>query len=119
MSTNEEIVERLQHFGANIHKWNAEAARLTLLAAASRQNPADEAQLTAVEETAGSIYNDISAFNETVTEVAAKSPKAASELAPVSDAIRLVLLEITELGVRLYSTHSGMPHTSDDGATES
>lgn len=113
MSTNHEIAERLRHFGANIDKWKTEAARLTLQAAASRQAPAGEAQLTALEETAGSIYSDINAFNETVTEVAAKSPAAASELAPVSDAIRLVLLEITELGVRLYSTHSGVPHSSD------
>jgi hypothetical protein len=42
---------------------------------------------------AGSIYSAINAFNETVTEVPAKSPAVASELAPVSDAIRLVLLE--------------------------
>lgn len=112
MSTNQEIAERLRHFGANIEKWQAEAARLKQLAAASREEPVDEAQLTELEETAGSIYQDINSFNDTVAEVAAKSPEAAAELAPVSDAIRLVLLEITELGVRLYSEHSGLPHSS-------
>lgn len=118
MSTDREIAERLQHFGANIDKWKTEAARLTLLAAASRE-PAERTQLTALEETAGAIYNDLSAFNAAVTELAARSPAAASELGPVSDAIRLVLLEITELGVRLYSTHSGLPHTTQGEATKS
>jgi hypothetical protein len=116
MSTNREIAERLQHFGANIDRWKTEAARLTLLAAASREHPADRTQLTALEETAGEIYRDLTAFNATLTEVAEKSPVAASELVPVSDAIRMVLLEITELGVRLYSTHSGLPHTSEEDA---
>lgn len=117
MSTNQEIAERLQHFGTNIGKWRTEAARLTQLVALSRQSPADEGQLTKLEETAGAIYDDISAFNRTVNEVAEKSPAAASELAPVSDAIRLVLLEITELGVKLYSVHSGIPHASGTDPT--
>lgn len=112
MSTHQEIAERLRHFGANIEKWQAEAARLKQLATASRADPVDEAQLTELEETASSIYQDINGFNDTVAEVAAKSPEAAAELAPVSDAIRLVLLEITELGVRLYSEHSGLVHSS-------
>ena len=114
MSTNQEIAERLRHFGANIEKWRTEAARLKQLAAASQEEPVDEARLTELEETAGSIYQDINGFNDTVAEVAAKSPTAAAELAPVSDAIRLVLLEITELGVRLYSEHSGLPHSSSE-----
>ena len=112
MSTNQEIAERLRHFGDNIEKWRAEAARLKQLALARREDLVDEAQLTELEETAGSIYQDINGFSDTVAEVAAKSPAAAAELAPVSDAIRLVLLEITELGVRLYSEHSGLPHSS-------
>ena len=111
MSDNQEIAERLRHFGANIEKWRGEAARLKQLVVASRKEPVDEAQLTALEETAGAIYRDISGFNDAVAEVAAKSPEAAAELAPVSDAIRLVLLEITELGVRLYGEHSGMVHS--------
>jgi hypothetical protein len=111
VSDNQEIAERLRHFGANIETWQAEAARLKQLVVASREEPVDEAQLTALEETAGAIYRDISAFNDAVAEVAAKRPEAAAELAPVSDAIRLVLLEITELGVRLYSEHSGLVHS--------
>lgn len=116
MSDNHEIAERLRHFGANIERWQAEAANLKQMAAASRAAPVDEAQLTALEETAGAIYRDINGFNDAVAEVAAKSPAAAAELAPVSDAIRLVLLEITELGVRLYSEHSGLVHSGFEAA---
>jgi hypothetical protein len=118
VSDNHEIAERLRHFGANIERWQAEAASLKQMAAAGRAAPVDEAQLTALEETAGAIYRDINGFNDAVAEVAAKSPAAAAELAPVSDAIRLVLLEITELGVRLYSEHSGLVHSGFEGETE-
>jgi hypothetical protein len=110
MSSNEEIAQRLTHFGANIQRWRDEAARLTLLATQSRQRPAGLSELTALEETAGAIYADISSFKSTVDEIAEKSPAAAAELAAASDALHLVLLEITELGVRLYSVHSGIPH---------
>jgi chromosome segregation ATPase len=115
MSTNDEIAQRLTHFGSNIQKWRDEAARLTLLATQSRQRPASKSELTALEETASAIYADISAFKATVDEVTARSPAAASELAAASDALHLVLLEITELGIRLYSVHSGMPQASVAG----
>ncbi len=110
MPSTEEIAQQLTHFGANIQRWRDEAARLTLLATQSRQRPAGPSELTALEETAGAIYADISAFKTTVDDVAARSPAAAAELAAVSDALHLVLLEITELGIRLYSVHSGIPH---------
>ena len=115
MSTNDDIAARLTHFGANIQKWRDEAARLTLLATQSRQRPAGLTELTALEETASAIYADISAFKTTVEEVRDKSPQAASELAAASDALHLVLLEITELGIRLYSVHSGIPQSSLPG----
>lgn len=112
MSTNQEIAERLSLFAVHIQQWRDEAARLTLRVAQSRQLPPVEAELMELEETANAIYRDITAFQATVDEVAARSPAAASELQTVSDALRLVLLEITELGVRLYSVHSGIPHTA-------
>lgn len=115
MSTTDEIAQRLTHFGANIQKWRDEAARLTLLATQSRQRPASKSELSALEETASAIYADISAFKATVDEVRDRSPAAASELADASDALHLVLLEITELGIRLYSVHSGIPQTRDVG----
>ena len=115
MSTNDEIAQRLSHFGTHIQRWRDEAARLTLLATQSRQRPAGLSELTALEETASAIYADISDFKETVEEVRSRSPAAASELAAASDALHLVLLEITELGIRLYSVHSGIPQSGEVG----
>lgn len=115
-TTNQEIAQRLSHFATNIEGWRNEAARLTLVVARSRQEPASPSELTELEKTAGAIYEDLSAFEAAVKEVADKSPTAAAELAPVSDAIRLVLLEITELGIKLYSAHSGIPHEGMSGA---
>ena len=111
--TNAGIAQRLTNFGAHIQKWRDEAARLTLLATQSRQRPAGLSELTALEETASAIYADISAFKATVEDVRARSPAAAAELAAASDALHLVLLEITELGIRLYSVHSGIPQSSE------
>lgn len=117
MSENHEIAQRLAHYAAHIEGWRTEAARLTLLVARSRQQPASEEELTAIEKTAGAIYEDIASFSATLEEISLKSPKAAAELAQVSDAIRLILLEITELGIKLYSTHSGIPHGSDEAVS--
>jgi hypothetical protein len=108
MSDNE-IAERLNHFGKNIERWRTEAARLTLLASQARQQKPEEAQLVDLEETATAIYSDITEFQRTVDEIATKSPTAAGELAPVNDAIHLVLLEITELGIKLYSSRTELP----------
>lgn len=111
MSSNE-IADRLNHFGKNIERWRTEAARLTLLAAQARQQKPDEAQLVHVEETATAIYSDITEFQRTVDEIATNSPTAAAQLAPVSDAIHLVLLEITELGIKLYSSRTELPEVT-------
>lgn len=108
MSRND-IADRLNHFGKNIEHWRTEAARLTLLAAQAREQKPDEAQLVHLEETATAVYADITEFQRTVDEIATKSPTAAAQLAPVSDAIHLVLLEITELGIKLYSSRTELP----------
>ena len=111
MSSNE-IADRLNHFGRNIERWRTEAARLTLLAAQAREQKPNEAELVHLEETATAVYTDITEFQRTVDEIATTSPAAAAQLAPVSDAIHLVLLEITELGIKLYSSHTRLPEVS-------
>lgn len=116
MNESSEIAVRLQHFANHIERWRTEAARLTLLVSAARRDKAAVGELIALEETAGEIYRDITAFQATVAEIARQSPEAASQLAPVSDALHLVLLEITELGIDAYRTHSGLPAL--DGARE-
>ena len=117
MSSNAEIAERLHHFAVNIERWRAEAARLTLLVSQAREAEAPVEQLVALEETATEIYADVSSFRDTVEEVATKSPAAASELAGVGDALHLVLLEITELGIRFYKAAGGTPHPVDGSAS--
>lgn len=117
MSSNAEIAERLEHFAQNIERWRAEAARLTLQVSQARQSQAEVDELVGLEEMATEIYADVSSFRETVDEIALKSPLAASQLAGVSDALHLVLLEITELGIRFYKTHSGLPEMSSEPTT--
>jgi hypothetical protein len=112
MTDTPEIADRLRHFAEHIGGWKTEAARLTRLVAETRDTP-DSEQLVALEQTATDIYDDISAFRTAVDEVAAKSQAAASELAGVSDALHLVLLEITELGLQLYGRQSGLEPLPD------
>jgi len=108
----QDTADRLSHFAQNIQRWRDEAARLTLVAARSRHVPPTEDELVELEKTANDIYDDIAGFQKAVDEVSSRSLAAAAELQVVSDALRLVLLEITELGVRLYSVHSGIPHST-------
>jgi len=109
MTDNAEIEKRLRHFADHIERWRGEAARLTLQVSEARQSKAAIEDLVGLEETATAIYADISGFREAVDEVAKQSPEAAAQLAGISDQLHLVLLEITELGVRYYQTHSGLP----------
>lgn len=118
MSSNAEIAKRLHHFADNIDRWRTEATSLKQLVGRMRDDKAAVDQLVALEETANQIYADVAAFRETVDEIAEKSPEAASQLAGVSDALHLVLLEITELGLKLYEKHSGLPQTADTAVVE-
>ena len=68
--------------------------------------------LVHLEETATAVYTDITEFQRTVDEIATTSPAAAAQLAPVNDAIHLVLLEITELGIKLYSSRTELPEVT-------
>lgn len=108
MADRAEIETRLRHFADNIERWRTEAARLTLQVSEARQSKAEVENLVGLEETATAIYADISGFRDAVDEVAKQSPEAAAELAGISDQLHLVLLEITELGIRFYETHSGL-----------
>lgn len=109
MTDRAEIETRLRHFADHIERWRTEAARLTLQVSEARQSKAEVESLVGLEETATAIFADISGFRDAVDEVAKQSPEAAAELAGISDQLHLVLLEITELGIRFYETHSGLP----------
>jgi hypothetical protein len=105
---------RLGAIATEIEHWRSEASRLR----AAGQLPdaaSDDALLLSVEEVSGAIYRGIVDFEELVAEVDRKSHAAAGQVADLGDALRLVLLEITELGTRLYSLRSAAP--SKHGAT--
>jgi hypothetical protein len=109
LQSTAEIAERLNHFAQNIARWRAEAARLTLEVSQARRDNTPIGRLIALEETATEIYAEIAAFRRTVEEIALRSPAAAAELAGIDDALHLVLLEITELGIRYYKSQSALP----------
>lgn len=104
---NQNFADRLKALGNDLVRWRAEADRLRTIAdAALESQHVEEEALVNVEQSAGLLYAEIEAFNALLRDVASKSPAAASELATVDDALRLLLLDVTELGTRLYSIRS-------------
>lgn len=104
---NTNFAERLKALGADLVRWRAEADRLkTITNEALESRHVEEEALVNVEQSAGLLYAEIEAFDALLRDVASKSPAAASELATVDDALRLLLLDVTELGTRLYSIRS-------------
>jgi hypothetical protein len=104
---------RLTEMAVDIKRWRSFAVELS--DAEQRSGAAtDNALLLSVEETSGAIYRAIEVFDELVKDVDRKSHIAAGEIAEVGDALRLVLMEITELGTGLYSLRSRvlLPETS-------
>lgn len=102
----DEFSERLRAFSAEIVRWRAESQRLDV---AGKLPGArfDDALLLSAEETSGSIYAAIAKFDALVADIDKTSHVAAGQAAEVGDALRLLLMEITELGTRLYSLRSG------------
>lgn len=104
MSDPQDIRVTLQHFAQNIGGWREEASRLR--ARSRRKTSASTKLLVHLEDTSGELYREIESFDATVAVVAKQSPLAAGELAEVGEALRLLLLDITEMGTKLYSTRS-------------
>lgn len=103
-----DVADRLRQIGHHIEAWREEAKRIGRMTdAAVAFKSIDDAHLVDLERTSGEIYAEIAAFNLLVPEIAATNPIAAGQLAEVGDALQLVLLEITELGTRMYSLRSG------------
>ena len=99
------LVERLHLTAARITEWRSDAALLRGVLT-DTQGPVDPELLLAVEEATGKIYREIEAFDAMVANIDKKSHAAAGQIADVGDALRLVLLEITELGTAMYSRQS-------------
>jgi hypothetical protein len=114
------FTERLQALGADLVRWRAEADRLKTIAdAALESRHVEEEALVNVEHSAGMLYAEIEEFDALLRDVANTSPAAASELATVDDALRLLLLDVTELGTRLYSIRSMTTAALTDNSSES
>jgi hypothetical protein len=100
-----DIVERLRLTASRIAQWQLDAKRLNAILAET-PGPLEPLVMLDVEETAGAIYKEIDAFDALLIDVDRKSHAAAGQIAEVGDALRLVLLSITELSTAMYARES-------------
>jgi hypothetical protein len=124
-STETDLKARLVFFRDKIPTWALKASALKSRVGEIRKaSEIDETELLAIETSLGELHEETAAFNELVGEVSRISPVASAELAEAGDAFRLILLELTELSVALYSVRSGLDEISEgidapaDGAIE-
>lgn len=110
-----DLIERLRAMSTDISGWRDQ---ITTLRAASRTPEAgsDDKLLLTVEETSGRIYDGISEFDALVVDIDKTSHDAAAQIVEVGDALRLLLMEITELGTQLYALRSAPPSEEDGTA---
>ena len=105
MTNTDDLRQRLTEMAVDIKRWQGDANALH--EATHRPDAAtDNELLLSVEETSSAIYRAVDIFDELVKDVDSKSHIAAGQVAEVGDALRLVLMEITELGTGLYSLRS-------------
>jgi hypothetical protein len=98
---------------AKIDAWRGQARQLTqLLVPARIEGKVSEELHVTIEQTCTAIYSEIETCSAVTKELSETSLAAAAELAPINDALRLILLEVTELSTELYavgSRHSQAP----------
>ncbi len=110
-----ELIERLRLMSNEIAVWREQ---MIALRSASRAPDAktDDKLLLHVEETSGKIYEGIAEFDALLADIDRKSHAAAAQIVEVGDALRLILMEITELGTQLYALRSAPPQPGEDTA---
>ncbi len=114
-----DLTNRLRPFGDDLAGWRQAVASLrTRVQEAVDAKSIDAETLTMTERSADEIYAAIDRFDVLKAEVAEASPRAAEQLAEVGDALRLVLLEMTELTTRLYSVHSMVPANTPESGSD-
>jgi hypothetical protein len=101
MIQTNELAARLHLTAERIVEWRADAARLRAILRDS-SGPVSQLALLDVEETSGDIYREIAEFDALLADIDRKSHAAAGQIAEIGDALRLVLMEITELGTKMY-----------------
>lgn len=104
-SQTDDIADRLHLTASRIAQWTLDAQRLRAILD-GRPGRLEALVLLDVEETSGAIYREITAFDALLVDVDRKSHAAAGQIAEVGDALRLVLLTITELGTEMYGRQS-------------
>lgn len=102
MSETTDIADRLHLTASRIAQWQQDAARLQAILD-ERPGRLEPLVMLDVEETSGAIYREIEAFDTLLADIDRKSHAAAGQIAEVGDALRLVLLTITELGTAMYA----------------
>jgi hypothetical protein len=102
MTQNSDIADRLHLTASRIAQWRSDAQRLSTILH-ERPGRLEPLVMLDVEETTGAIYREIDAFEALLADVDRKSHAAAGQIAEVGDALRLVLLSITELGTEMYA----------------
>jgi hypothetical protein len=90
---------------AKIEKWRDDARRFRAHANAARENKKVRAdRLIEIEKTAEEIHHEISVLNARLP--LAGEMASAAKWAEDSDALRLVLMEITDLSAAMYTVRS-------------
>jgi hypothetical protein len=102
MTQTSEIADRLHLTASRIAQWKLDAERLRTILH-ERPGRLEPLLMLDVEETSGAIYREIDAFDALLADIDRKSHVAAGQIAEVGDALRLVLLAITELGTEMYA----------------
>ncbi|MDB5563256.1 MAG: hypothetical protein JWN11_2674, partial [Hyphomicrobiales bacterium] len=113
-----EFESELRAIASKIELWRLAGKRIReFIKLADARHAVDESLLQQVEETSGEIYREIAAFDLIVADVEKLSPQSAAHLSELGDALRLILLEITELGTHLYSIRSQDVMTDNQSAS--
>jgi hypothetical protein len=106
VNRSENVSDRVATIETRIEAWKAEARVIAVEAAdAIQAKSVDPERLVFVEGLAGAIYEEIEDLNQFLTHPSLSETQR-TRLARVGDALRLVLLEITEQGTRMYSARS-------------
>lgn len=99
-----DLARQLEPFMANAAEYRSDARMLAALA--SQTSQVSDEVLLRVEEISDDIQSDIARLGKLIKSL--RNPTAADVAltTEVDDALRLVLLEVTEFGTRLYGTRS-------------
>lgn len=96
----------LDRFRENIAKWRKTTLDLHTFADELPDDvPVAPSKLIYLESTASEIYQEIENFTAASEHYKSGNPDA-DDATEIGDALRLLLLELTELGTKMYSSHS-------------